>query len=476
MNGLPEGFELDPPQQAQPAGAATGLPEGFTLDAPGSNLPDVGEPLINLGTQERPPLLMPQVNEYINKKLAPSVNRNLIEPITHPIDTLGGIGSVAAGLGQYALQGELGTGFEPSVDALMEDYKKTYGSLEGFKNAVINDPARVAMDASGALGALRGIGRRAGVIARPPTPVAAPTLEELHDASQAGYRNMHGYGVQLHPQVMENVAAHIEQDLLNDGYRDYLAPKTWRAFEELRDPQGYLTNTQDIEGVRRALNRVTADPAERDAAHKAIAHIDNAMANIQPSQVAVNPQFAPLIAQQAREARGNWAAYKQAQQLETARTNAELQAASTGSGANIDNATRQKFRAILTNPKKARGYNAAELDAMRQLVRGTTPANTARLIGKLAPSGVVSGALSATLGHAVGHTLGVPIIGYAAKQFADAATARAAARLSEQRRLRSPLARQTGAVAAPTASFPVQGAFQLGRLGNTPNPYAPQQP
>ncbi len=331
---------------------------------------------------------------------------------------------------------------------------KTYGSMEGFKDALINDPVRVGMDVSGGLGLMRGIGRRAGMLPRPSAPVAAPTLEELRDAAQTNYANMKGYGVELHSRVMENVHANIQSELHDEGYRDYLAPKTFRAVDELLSPVGNNHTIGDIDGVRRALNKAAADPVERDAARRAIAQIDDTMANLDPADVAVNPQNAPLVAQEA---------------IENATDAASLQAASTGSGANIDNATRQKFRAILTNPKKARGYSDAEKAQMRQIVEGTFTGNAARLVGKLAPSGVVSGALGAGLGHAVGHTVGVPVVGYVAKQMADNATARAAARLSEQRRLRSPLAQQLGATASPSYVPPIGTALQLGRLGNMSN-------
>lgn len=460
MAGLPEGFTIDQPQKSE-----NGLPPGFTIDAP-ADMPDVGPPAITAGQQEFSPG-MPAVNQEV-ERIAQSANRNLIEPIKDPLGTLGGIANVGAGLAQYAGQGALGTGFEPSVDALAADYAKTYGSLPGFKEALINDPVRVAMDASMGLGALRGIGRRAGVLSRPAAPIEAPSTEALREAADTHYNQMHGFGVELHPHVMDDAATNIMTELKTQGYRDYLAPKTFKAVEELRNPDGQFMTTQEVEGVRRALNKASMDPAERDAARRAIAEIDTTMAALKPADAAINGQFAPRVAQEARAARANYAAFKQAQQIDQATDRAGLQAASTGSGANIDNATRQKFRAILTNPKKLRGYSAEEQSAMRQLVQGTAGGNAARLIGKLAPSGIVSAALGAGLGEAVGHTVGVPALGLVAKKLSDMSTARKAAQLSELRRLRSPLARQIGAVPHPGYLPPVRGPLQLGRMAATP--------
>jgi len=104
---------------------------------------------------------------------------------------------------------------------------------------------------------------------------------------------------------------------------------------------------------------------------------------------------------------------------------------------------------------------------MREIVQGTFTGNAARLLGKLAPSGIVSGALSAGLGHVIGHTVGVPVLGLAAKAVGDAMTRSKAARLSEAIRLRSALARQIGASAYSRNPNPALAkALQAGRLGN----------
>lgn len=466
-----------PAAPAAPAGD-TFDPQKFAAFKAAQDLPDVGAPAIDLqGMSDRtfgPPTKGADWANNAADVFEKSAEKNIFQPIKHPLETLGGIGGLAAGVAQYA--GAPGESFKPNVDALVKDYKDTYGSLEGIKKAVTEDPVRVAMDATGAMGLLRGAGRRAGVLPRPAAPIAAPTTAELRDASQGHYGAMHGFGVEMHPGFADNVAQNITNELHAESYRDYLAPKTFRAIDELRLPAGQTVGTQDMEGVRRLLQKVAADPQERDAARRAIGQIDHAMSNLSPADVAVNPQFATRVAAEGRLARGDYAAYKQAEQIETATDHAALQAASTGTGANMDNATRQKFRAIVTNPKKMRGYSPEEQATMRQLVEGNLPRNAARFAGKFAPSGVVSSGLSAMLGRAVGHTIGVPVLGWAAKQLADSATARAAARLSEQRRLRSPQARLLGSTAAPGWVPPVGGALQAGRLGamtNNDNPYAP---
>jgi hypothetical protein len=287
-----------------------------------------------------------------------------------------------------------------------------------------------------------------------------PTAEELHDAASQGYLNARGYGVEIRRQPVARLADNMLADLGNDGFRERNIPKTWNAIEELRSPAGRNVTIDDIDSVRKVLNRAGANPlegAEREASRRAIAALDNYVSTLNPREVAVNAHYAGDVARDIEEARGNWAAMRRSQDVNNRLEAADLRAASTGSGANADNATRQNIRAILTNPKARRGYSADELAQMERVVRGTFVGNLGRRFGKLAPTGVVSGALGLEIGsHLLGGPMGagalVPIGGAVAKHVGDASTARQARILEEMVRARSPLGAQ--APAAP-ARLPV---------------------
>jgi hypothetical protein len=398
---------------------------------------------------------------------------NIGEAALHPIDTATGLGHLVAGVGQKL--GIPGNEYEKYADAAGQAIMERYGSLEKAQHTFETDPVGFAADISGALGLAGKVARVSGLAK---AAVRAPTTPELFDAAQGHYQAAHGFGVEFKPSVATDMAQNIENALRAGNSRDYLAPNAWRAFDELRQIQGPV-QVSDIDGVRQLLNEVrqSADPKERRAAAIAIGEIDDAMTKLRPQDAIVNPHFVPRINEEIKLARGDYRAAAQARKVETATTTAERQAASTGSGANIDNATRQKFRAILASPSKQRGWTKSELADMDQIVRGTFTGNAARLVGKLAPTGVVSGALSATLGHVLGHTLGVPALGMGAKALSDAITTNNAARLSEKVRLRSPEARRIGATAAPplwkTAARNVYGpARRLNLAGQNPaNPY-----
>src|SRR5262249_35913868 len=139
------------------------------------------------------------------------------------------------------------------------------------------------------------------------------------------------------------------------------------------------------------------------------------------------------------------AAMKRGETIEGKLDAANQQTGRAGSGANINNATRQQISQVLRSPKLRRGFSTEELDAMRQLVMGTKAGNVARNVGKLSPEGVVSGTLGIELGHLatgnIAHGLLVPALGKVAKIFGDRSTAKQAERLSQMVRARSPLGR-----------------------------------
>jgi hypothetical protein len=130
------------------------------------------------------------------------------------------------------------------------------------------------------------------------------------------------------------------------------------------------------------------------------------------------------------QARALWSQLAKANTVTGAVDSAALRAASTGTGGNIDNATRQNLRRVYEN---GRGFTPDENDALLTAVRGTPGQNALRLVGRLAPTGVVSGGIGASIGAGAGSALGgpagaavgsfaVPAVGQAAKMTADRMT------------------------------------------------------
>jgi hypothetical protein len=95
------------------------------------------------------------------------------------------------------------------------------------------------------------------------------------------------------------------------------------------------------------------------------------------------------------------------------------------SGSGAENAVRTEFRTLAKNTAKMRTFTPAERSAIERVAKGGPIGNTLRMLGKFAPTGVVSSALSGGAGYAVGGPVGavaLPAAGFAARQGATAAT------------------------------------------------------
>lgn len=113
---------------------------------------------------------------------------DIVQPFIHPIDTLSNIGDVGHGLAQK-LGLASGNEDEPAADAVGHFFKSRYGSIEGFKHALANDPVGVAGDLSmiltggqGALARAPGIAGRVGEIAG----VAGRAIDPISNVARAG--------------------------------------------------------------------------------------------------------------------------------------------------------------------------------------------------------------------------------------------------------------------------------------------------
>ena len=191
-----------------------------------------------------------------------------------PAAVYGGLSAPVA-RGEAALIHQAGKVLAPDI-AAKQDPEQIYRDIQP--------------DVEQALGTVR---PRRGV----PGAGRAPNTGELFDASTGNYAAARGYGVEIAPQHVSRLADDIFSDLGNDGFRERNIPKTWSAIDELKNPAGRTVTVDDIESVRKVLNRAGANPlegAEREASRRAISAIDDYMADLGQNQhhVVVNPQFA----------------------------------------------------------------------------------------------------------------------------------------------------------------------------------------
>lgn len=302
--------------------------------------------------------------------------------------------------------------------------------------------------------------------AKPVGVVKQPETEDFFNAADQNYANMRGFGVEISKPAMNGVADNITSELLAEGYRPRNAPKVFDAIDELRNPAGQNHEISDIDSVRKVFGKARMDPSERDAARRAIGHIDDYLADLgnRPQDVVVNPQFAGRVGEEAKAARGNYAAGKRSEDIDEALDQAERQAARSGAGHNINNSIRQRLSALRNNKKKMMGWTDDEKTELDGVINGTATSNAARQAGKFAPHGIVSTVLAAGAGHAIAPGIGtvaVPAAGLVARMVGDRMTRLAAERLQNVVKARSPLGKQTSISAAAQsalASPPIPGS------------------
>lgn len=302
----------------------------------------------------------------------------------------------------------------------------TSGAMSGVRTAVdtLGDPAATARDAL--IGAVTGYGVSRALSGPTPAPArpVAMTNEELRATASAAYDRADQAGVIFGPSGIRQLGKDVKADLADFGYHPQMQPKIAPILGEIDRLSNSNVTLKGVEVLRRMANnaRTSLDASERTLGGKIVEKIDDWVANAKPGDVIAGDagQGAAALA----EARSLWHRVKKSEMVDDAVGRADLRAASTGSGGNVDNATRQNLRSILDSPKKSRGFTEDERAAMEAVVRGSNVQNIARLLGKLSPSG--NGLMLALQAGAAGASGGMSLpfaaVGMAAKKTADKMT------------------------------------------------------
>lgn len=257
-----------------------------------------------------------------------------------------------------------------------------------------------------------------------------PSAETIKQAGSAAYKAADDAGVAFTPGAVERLRADVIRKLTDDGYDSALQPGAGAVLRRLEELQGQNVTLKGLETVRKVAGGgfIPGNKSNNRAVGEIVDSIDNLVANPGADDVLMgNAQAGGEAMTTAREL---WSRSAKADRVSSAVERAKLQAGSTGSGGNVDNATRQKLRQLIANP---RGFSAQEQAALRTAVTGTTTQNALRLAGKFAPTGVVSGVLSGGAGYGIAGPVGLalPLTGAAAKAIADNMTKKSVRELTE---------------------------------------------
>lgn len=302
---------------------------------------------------------------------------------------------------------------------------------------------------------------------------AIPTGDELVKLGGDQFNQARAMDIAVKPDFAKNTAQDM-RDALKDYDPEQIKP-VLNAVGRMEDlyrptpPNLYNTltpvaptppvNMNDVEFIRKQLSglRTSPDATLRTAAKTAQEIITkNQMGLTAADAISGN---APQYAQTIRDAVANYGAGKRSQIIQGKVNLADLNAGTAGSGANVDNATRQAIKQLArpinnTNVPVAKklGFNSQEIAAIEKAATGTAIGNTARFLGKGAPTGIVSAAGGFGLGHMAGGPVGavaLPAASYIAKKIGDMSTKRAVAALDSLVRSRSPHAAQVAAQLPP---------------------------
>jgi hypothetical protein len=294
---------------------------------------------------------------------------------------------------------------------------------------------------------------------------ALPSGEKLIETGSNQFNQARSMDVVVKPDFAQKTAADMRAALKDFDPEDAAVRDVFRKIDRLDNlapPTSSVpvaVEMNEIENVRKQLSklRMSPDASTREAAKKAQEVLTKNQMAITSADVIAGD--APLYSKTMQEAVGNYGAGKRSATITGKQDLAELNAGTAGAGGNDDNALRQALKQLArpinnTNVPVAKklGYNDIETAAIRQGAMGTPVGNTARYLGKLAPTGSVSGVLSGGAGFAAAGPLGaigLPAAGYMAKKIGDLSTKRAVAAIDSLVRSRSPLAAQVAAQLPP---------------------------
>lgn len=320
------------------------------------------------------------------------------------------------------------------------------------------------------------------------TTAKVPTSQELKDAAGFGYTMGREMGVDYDPRAVQNLMLQTRSRLFNDGVIEELAPKSFAILKKLeRPPEGGTATISGLDAARRQLGQAAQDfsnPTEQMAATRIIRALDQFVENPDAKAVVAGP--AAAAGGVFKDARANYAAAKRSDRVTAREDNAELQAAVSNSGHNIDNRIRSVAAAILKSDKLSAGFSPEELAMLRQVAEGTATRNVLREVGnRLGGGGGIAGSVvggmggyfGGILGPAAGFAIGagLPILGVTARAIANRSSRKALSAADEMIRQRSPLYRERVETSPMTKSANPEVRAITPRAAGTVEQMTPQQ-
>jgi hypothetical protein len=294
---------------------------------------------------------------------------------------------------------------------------------EGKRGDLAN--ALMSAGTGAALGKVGDVGAKAVAKALTPAVKKVPIkpLEELQKVKDAAYDAVEKTGAKYAPQSLQNAAQSIRQTIGSQLDPD-LHSNVVKVLKNIEDrfSKGPLS-IKEVDNARQFVSENLLDKQRTDAERrfgKIIKEgIDDFVNSAGPTDVVGGR--ADDAANAINTARDMNTRFKKSEEVFEALEMAANRAGASGSGGNIDNATRQQMRRVLETTKN---LSDQEKEILTAIVRGEKLSNVLRMVGKFSPT---SGGLPAWLNlfaTSVTGPLGLAtaVVGAGAKTAADRMT------------------------------------------------------
>jgi hypothetical protein len=360
-------------------------------------------------------------------------------------------------ISDHVFEDELGNAVyrDPATGNLVE--------AQSNQHVVMRDPAdnrlkvfgRTASTDEGALsagGRLMGTGFAAGAVTRRPA-IPTPSTQQVRasDILQTARPYYNAYDAQGATQVANptQVAPRIQGAMDNANVPEHLAEEVYKSVNKSLGRSQPSVSRADQLQAEMNWQTITPPPPQpvtlsemRSAKELVGKSSRSADSRVRQGSAVANREIGDIIRETSPEAAQNlqtadqiFATSKSMRELQNKEAIAGLRTGRAGYGGNAVNSMRQVLSPIVEKAIKGEttGFRPNEIEAMRQIVEGTTGANLLRGIGQMSPSkGIIQTGLTLS-------TLGVSgVVGAIANKLANVVTAKQIDRLKELVAKRSP--------------------------------------
>lgn len=268
-----------------------------------------------------------------------------------------------------------------------------------------HDPVTLALGAAGGV-----LGPAAKKPARA-KPAPAPSLDELTSSKNAAYKAVEQSGEKFAPEAMTGFVDDLGKEMQAANINPARHPRAASMLSDIEKLRGQPMSLTQLDQLRQVIRRDVGnapDAAEQFMGRKMIEALDGFI------------DSSPAASGAVKTARGLNTKVRKIETVNEAVDRAKLRAGSTGSGGNVDNATRQELRRVF---EKTPNFTPEEQAALERIITGSKGQNLLRQAGKLSPQG--NGLMTALSigGAAANPLLAIPTgIGAISKVVADGMT------------------------------------------------------